>query len=154
MSTVAVGDAAPDFTLPGVAADGTRRDFALSEFEGQPVVLAFYPGDNTAVCTKQLCSYRDNFSEFEGLDAVVLGLSPQSVLSHDEFRAKHGFPFPLLADESKDVAKAYGAIGPLGYKRSVFVIDRGGIIRWKHVAALVGVTYKNTKTIADVLKTL
>src|SRR5690606_7263802 len=115
---------------------------------------AFYPGDGTAVCTRQLCSYRDDFAEFGELDAAVLGISPQGVASHDDFRARHGFPFPLLADESKAVAAAYGVLGPLGYKRSVFVIDGGGIVRWQHVAALVGATYKSTKTITKVLRSL
>ncbi len=77
-----VGDPAPDFTLPGVAG-GERRDYTLSEFRGQKVVLAFYPGDFTPGCTRQMCSYRDHFDEFAGVEAVLLGISPQSVFIVD-----------------------------------------------------------------------
>ena len=115
------------------------------------MVLAFYPGDFTPVCTKQLCSYRDAFADFEDLDAVVLGISAQDEASHEKFTDKYNFPFPLLADQGSAVAREYGIVGPLGLKRSVFVIDGDGIVRWKHVAALVGVTFKGPKAIQDAL---
>ena len=93
---VAIGADAPDFTLPGT--DGTdegRRDYTLSEFRGQPVVLVFYPGDNTPVCTRQLNSYTAEIDEFEGVGAQVLALSPQDIASHDGFADKQGgFGFP------------------------------------------------------------
>src|SRR5215212_3666755 len=79
---VEVGEEAPDFTLPGVC-DGERRDYTRSEFRGQKVVLAFYPGDNTPGCTRQMCSYRDDFSDFEATGAALLGISPQDVESHE-----------------------------------------------------------------------
>src|SRR5947199_339805 len=95
--TVEVGQAAPDFTLPGII-DGERRDYTLSEFRGHKVVLAFYPGDDTPGCTRQMCSYRDDISKFEEVDAVLLGISPQDVDSHERWAQKRNLHFPLLAD--------------------------------------------------------
>ena len=152
--TAECNDPAPDFTLAGRSPDGTTSDFSLADFRGKKVVLAFYPGDFTPVCTKQLCSYRDQFAEFEGVDATVLAISPQGVESHDKFASRFNFPFPLLADPDQTVGKAYGITGPLGYKRAVFVIDEHGVLRWKHVAALVGVTYKGARTLVDVVSSL
>src|SRR5437867_2319095 len=139
--TLRPGDNAPDFTLAGTQG----RDYTLSEFRGQPVVLAFYPGDNTLVCTRQLNSYSGDIEEFEGVGAQVLAISPQDVESHEGFSCKHaGFKFPLLADTEKEVGRAYGILGPLGfYRRSVFVVDADGVIRYAHRAA-VGVTYRRT----------
>src|SRR5207253_1044839 len=110
--TVEVGQAAPDFTLPGIV-DGQRRDYTLSEFRGHKVVLAFYPGDDTPGCTRQMCSYRDDISKFEEVDAVLLGISPQDVDSHERWAQKRNFHFPLLADTDRAVAKAYGVAAPL-----------------------------------------
>ena len=136
--TVGVGDAAPDFVLPGTG----DRSHRLSDHRGKVVVLVFYPGDNTAVCTRQLNAYNDELAQFEGLGADVLAVSPQGVPSHEDFSARHGFGFPLLADTDKAVAGAYGALGPLGFvRRSVFVIDAAGTIRWLH-RAIAGVTYR------------
>lgn len=139
--SVAVGDAAPDFELEGT---GGRR-YRLSDFRGQAVVLAFYPGDNTPVCTKQLNAYTDDISAFNDVGAQVFGISPQSVESHEVFSSKQGgFGFPLLADVDKAVGEAYGLIGPLGfYRRSAFVIDAEGIIRYAH-RAVAGLTYRPT----------
>lgn len=129
--TIQVGDPAPDFTLPGVEGT-TRRDYTLSSYRGQKVVLAFYPGDFTPGCTKQMCSYRDNFEDFSGVDAVVLGISPQDVDSHERWIAEKHLPFPLLADVDKKVIEAYDIAAPLiGVRRSVFLIDTGGIVRWR-----------------------
>jgi peroxiredoxin Q/BCP len=96
---VAVGDEAPDFTLPATGGE----EVSLSSFRGRPVVLVFYPGDDTPVCTVQLTSYNDDLSEFEDVGAQILGVSPQDVASHEAFSAKHGFSFPLLADTDKAV---------------------------------------------------
>ena len=105
MSTVKVGQPAPDFVLPGT--DGTpegHRDYSLGEFAGRPVVLVFYPGDNTPVCTRQLNSYTSDIDAFREVDAQVLAISPQSVESHDAFSSEQGgFAFPLLADTDKAV---------------------------------------------------
>jgi peroxiredoxin Q/BCP len=135
-----VGDPAPDFTLPGTG----DRSYSLSEYRGQPVVLVFYPGDNTPVCTKQLTSYTTDISQFDGVGAQVLAISPQSVDSHDGFAAKHAFKFPLLADTDKRVAALYGTLGPLGYpRRSAFVVDAGGVVRYAH-RAIAGLTFRST----------
>jgi peroxiredoxin Q/BCP len=139
-SNPSVGDVAPDFTLPGTGG----RSYSLSEYRGQPVVLVFYPGDNTPVCTKQLTSYTTDIGQFDGVGAQVLGISPQSVESHEGFAAKHGFKFPLLADTDKRVAGLYGTLGPLGYpRRSVFVVDAEGMVRYAH-RAIAGLTFRST----------
>jgi peroxiredoxin Q/BCP len=139
-SGITVGDTAPDFTLPGTG----ERSYSLSEYRGQPVVLVFYPGDNTPVCTKQLTSYTADIGEFEGVNAQVLAISPQSVDSHEGFAAKHGFKFPLLADTDKRVAGLYGTLGPLGFpRRSVFVVDSDGVVRYAH-RAIAGLTFRST----------
>ena len=138
MPAVAVGDTAPDFTLPGTGG----RSYTLSEFRGHPVVVVFYPGDNTPVCTKQLNAYTGDIGQFEAVGAQVLAISPQSVDSHEAFSAKHGFKFPLLADADKKVAGQYGTLGPLGYpRRSVFVVDASGIVRYAH-RAIAGLTFR------------
>ena len=133
MSKLTIGDAAPDFTLVGT--DGTsHRDYTLSDYRGQAVVLVFYPADNSPVCTVQLGSYNDHFDQLAGAGAQVLALSPQSIESHDEFHKAHGpFEFPLLADVDKAVGEAYGILGPLGfYRRSIFVVGPTGIIGYAH----------------------
>lgn len=152
MAAPSVGDAAPDFTLSGVE-NGEQRDYTLSEFRGRPVVLAFYPGDNTAVCTKQLNSYSDDIGAFGEVDAQVLALSPQSIDSHIGFAEKQeGFAFPLLADTEKTVAAAYGILGPLKfYRRSVFVIDAEGKVVYSHRAP-VGLTFKPTSELVAAVR--
>jgi len=140
MASPGLGDTAPDFTLPGTGG----RSYSLSEYRGQPVVVVFYPGDNTPVCTKQLTSYTENIGQFADVGAQVLAISPQSVESHEGFAAKHGFTFPLLADTDKKVAGLYGTLGPLGFpRRSVFVVDGDGVIRYAH-RAIAGLTYRST----------
>jgi peroxiredoxin Q/BCP len=142
---------APDFSLPGVV-NGVRQTFRLSDAVGAPVVLAFYPGDDTPVCTRQLCSYQDDLSILTDLDAQVWGISSQDVDSHERFAARRGLTFPLLADTDRTVQKLYDVAGPLGHtKRSIFVIDGSGVLRWSHVSTL-GVTYRDTGTIAAALK--
>lgn len=137
---VGVGEVAPDFTLEGTG----DRAYTLSEYRGQAVLLVFYPGDNTPVCTMQLNTYSSDIGQFDELGAQVLGISPQSVESHEQFSGVHNFTFPLLADTDKSVARAYGVLGPVGfYKRSVFVVDRGGIIRYAH-RATAGLTFRKT----------
>src|SRR4051794_15297716 len=146
MAKVDVGDAAPDFELPG--SDG--KAFKLSEHRGKNVVLAFYPGDATTVCTKQFCSYRDNSERIDELDAEVIGISPQSVDSHERWVEEQELNVPLLADEDLAVSKSYGVTGWLGplarftelkdapggryIQRAIFVIDADGIVRYRHVS--------------------
>ena len=125
--TVQVGEQAPDFTAAGTG----DRSYTLSEYSGRPVVLVFYPGDATAVCTMQLRSYNNGIDQFADLDAVVLGLSPQDVASQETFSADEKFEFPLLYDEDKRIGELYGVLGPLGfYRRSVFVIDATGKVTY------------------------
>jgi peroxiredoxin Q/BCP len=146
--TIRVGEVAPAFELPGTGG----RTYSLADQRGQVTVLAFYPGDDTAVCTVQLNSYNDDLAEFVDVGAAVWGISPQGVESHERFSAKHGFRFPLLADEGKAVGEAYGILGPLGfYRRSVFVVDGEGIVRYAH-RSLVGATYKKTPELVDAIK--
>ena len=138
MAKVDVGDAAPDFELPGSGG----KTYKLSDYRGRKVILAFYPGDFTAVCTRQFCSYRDNGEQLDCLGAEVLGISPQSVESHERFTEEKRLNVPLLADEDKSVAGAYGIVaGPL-VRRAIFVVDEQGVIRYRHVA-LVGMSYQD-----------
>ena len=138
--SVGVGDQAPDFTLPGTGS----RTYSLDDYRGKPVVVVFYPGDDTPVCTKQLNAYSDDIGSFSDVGAQVLAISPQSVESHERFAGKHGFSFPLLADTDKAVAGRYGTLGPLGFpRRSVFVVDGEGIIRYAH-RAIAGLTFRPT----------
>ena len=144
-----VGDAAPDFEL-----EGTQGSFRLSDHRGERVVLLFYPGDNTTVCTKQFCSYRDNADAFGELEATVVGISSQSVDSHQGWSEKHGLNVPLLADEGGDVAKQYGAHTPIvGTKRAVIVIDEDGIVRSRH-DHLLGLDYQSVDDLREALATL
>ncbi|HEV7759509.1 MAG TPA: peroxiredoxin [Acidimicrobiales bacterium] len=151
---VGVGDPAPDFTLPGTdgSAEG-HRDYALADYRGEVAVLVFYPGDNTPVCTRQLNTYSEEVAEFEGLDARILAISPQSVESHDGFsEAQGGFAFPLLADAGKVVGKRYSVLGPVGfYRRSVFVVDAEGILRYCH-RAVAGLSFRPTAELVDAVR--
>jgi thioredoxin-dependent peroxiredoxin len=151
------GRAAPDFTLPGVLltdGDAVEADYTLSAHRGRPVVLAFYPGDNTSVCTKQLCSYTSGLENFTNFGADVWAISPQGLASHEQFARKYSLAFPLLADEGLKVSRQYGiTLGGAGLRRSVFVIDADGTLRWKHVT-LVGLTFPSAEAIAAQLAAL
>ena len=125
-----VGDPAPDFELPG---DGGQT-VKLSDFRGKRIVLYFYPKDDTPGCATQACGFRDAYPQIEEQNAVVLGISPDGVKSHQKFKTKHNLPFILLADEDHAVAEAYGVWGKksmygreyMGIIRSHFVIDEKG----------------------------
>ena len=155
--TPEIGQVAPDFTLPGIQLTGSelsQSEYTLSQHRGQPLVLAFYPGDNTAVCTRQLCSYTSGLESFTGFGASVWAISPQGLASHEGFARKHGLAFPLLADEDLTVARLYGiTMAGVGLRRSVFVIDASGVLRWRHVT-LVGLTYPAASTISAQLAAL
>ena len=145
-----MGDQAPEFTLPSTG--GT--DVSLRDFRGRPVVLVFYPGDDTPVCTKQLNSYNDELGQFDALDAQVLGISAQGVDSHERFAEKHGFRFPLLADPDKKVAGLYGTLGPIGFpRRSVFIVDGDGVVRYAH-RAIAGLTFRPVSELVEALQKL
>ena len=149
-----IGSAAPEFSLEGSDnTDEGRHIYSLADYRGQVVVLVFYPGDNTPVCTRQLNAYTDDIERFEEVGARVLAISPQSVVSHDEFSCKQGgFAFPLLADTDKVVGERYGILGPLGfYRRSIFVIDGEGILRWAH-KAVAGITFRPTTELVEAVR--
>jgi peroxiredoxin Q/BCP len=138
VAKLAVGDPAPDFELPGTG----DRTYRLRDYRGRKLVLAFYPGDFTAVCTKQFCSYRDQSDRLDGLGADVLGISPQSVESHERFAEEKRLNLPLLADEDKSVARAYGVVAGPMVRRAIFVIDEEGVVRHRKVT-LTGLTYES-----------
>jgi thioredoxin-dependent peroxiredoxin len=142
------GEPAPDFEL-----DGTDGSFRLSDHRGERVVLLFYPGDNTAVCTKQFCSYRDNAEAFGALDATVVGISSQGVESHLGFSEKHGLNVPLLADEDGAVARSYGAHAVVGTKRAVIIVDEEGIVRHRH-DHLLGLDFQTVGDLREALDSL
>jgi peroxiredoxin len=125
-------DKAPLFVLP----DDQGGQFSLAEQVGRKVLLVFYPGDDTPVCTKQLCDYRDGVEAFAGLGVEVVGISNDSADSHRRFREKHGLPFTLLTDTDLAVAVLYDSKGMLGMKRSVFLVDEQGVIRYLHIESV------------------
>jgi peroxiredoxin Q/BCP len=140
------GDPAPDFEL-----EGTEGRFRLSEHRGQRVILLFYPGDNTPVCTRQFCSYRDHAEELGDLDAVVVGISAQDLDSHAGFVAKHGLNVPLLADVDGAVAKLFGAHRPVvGTSRAVIIIDAEGTVRARHDHRL-GLDFQSVDELREML---
>jgi peroxiredoxin Q/BCP len=129
-----VGAPAPDFTLT----DGEGQQWRLSDQRGKVVVLLFYPGDETPICTKQMCSVRDRWQDYAATGATVVGISTDSVESHKKFSEHHGLPLRLLADTDGAVSRAYGArsLLPGRTARSVFVIDAGGILSHRKVQPL------------------
>lgn len=144
-----LGTAAPDFVAP--ADDGST--FKLSQLRGKRVLLVFYPGDDTPVCTAQLCEYRDGIEEFTDLNATVIGISAQDAASHLRFKAKRQLPFTLLSDPELEVAKMYGAKGLLGMKRATFLIDEQGVLRYQHVE--VAALFRRTREqLVDAIKAL
>src|SRR5690349_10672164 len=146
MAKLDVGDRAPDFELPGTG----EQTYRLSAYRGRNVLLASYPGDATTVCTKQFCNYRDEGDRLDELDAEVLGISPQSVDSHEHWVKEQELNVPLLADVDLAVSRRYGVtgwIGPLGrlaglketpggryIMRSIFILDEEGIVRHRQVS--------------------
>jgi peroxiredoxin Q/BCP len=129
-----IGSPAPDFTLQ----DGAGAEWRLLDKRGQTVVLLFYPGDETPICTKQLCSVRDRWEDYAATGAEVVGISTNTVESHKAFAEHHNLPLRLLSDTDGEVRRAYGALSLIPNKtaRSVFVIDPAGIIRYRKVQPL------------------
>jgi peroxiredoxin Q/BCP len=137
--TVKAGDDAPDFDLP---TDGGGR-FRLSERRGFPVVVYFYPKDDTSGCTKEAIGFSERKADFDEMQTTILGISPDAPKSHDKFKAKHGLTFTLAADEEKEAANAYGVWVEksmygrkyMGVDRSTFLIDRNGVVArvWRNV---------------------
>ncbi len=132
MTKLKKGDSAPDF----MAVNQDEKSVSLADFKGKKLILYFYPKDNTSGCTNEACNFRDNYDFWLSKGYAVVGVSPDSVASHQKFIAKHGLPFPLLSDSEKKIIKAYGAWGPKklygreyeGLIRSTFVIDEEGKI--------------------------
>lgn len=145
------GSQAPDFALP----DQYNNAVSLQQYRGSYVLLIFYPGDNTFVCTRQLCNYRDNWEEFERRNIALLGINPAPMEQHRAFAEKYDFPFPLLADTEKQVGRRYGAIGFLGItKRAYVLVDPTGTILYSE-HELTSLTRKSTYkllTIFDALR--
>jgi peroxiredoxin Q/BCP len=129
-----VGAPAPDFTLK----DGNGDEWRLSANRGKVVVLLFYPGDETPICTRQMCSVRDRWEDYSTTGAEVVGISTDSVESHQKFAEHHELPLRLLSDPSAEVANLYGArsLIPGKVARSVFVIDANGVMRYRDVRPL------------------
>ncbi len=122
-SSLPPGTDAPPFILP----DENGDVFVLNQNRSRYVVLVFYPGDDTLVCTKQLCELRDNWQRLEARGAIAVGINQGDAASHGSFKKKHGYPFPLLVDSGKRIAKLYNA-GGLMTRRTVYVIGKGGKI--------------------------
>ena len=122
---LAVGSKAPGFTLPSESG----RKVKLSAFRSKNVVLVFYPGDDTLICRRQLCEFRDAWPEIHGLNVVVFGVNPGSAESHREFSERHEFPFPLLVDAGQQVAALYNSDGGM-VNRTVYLIGPDGLVRY------------------------
>ena len=142
-----VGDVAPDFELPSQSGDPVK----LSDYKDHWVVVYFYPADDTPGCTKEACSFRDNYEDFTDAGAVVIGISKDSVDSHVKFAAKHDLPFTLLSDEGAKVAKAWGVGKSLGILpgRVTYVISPQGVVRKKFSSQL-----QATKHTTEALETI
>jgi peroxiredoxin Q/BCP len=128
MASITVGDAAPDFTLP----DHQGNRVSLADYRGrQAVVVFFYPKDDTPVCTKEACSFRDSYEDFADAGAAVLGVSQGSEAAHASFARKHSLPFPLLVDADDGLRRAFGVPKTLGLLpgRVTYVIDKEGVVR-------------------------
>ena len=140
LTEIGVGDAAPEFS----ASDDQGKTHRLSEYKGKTVILYFYPKDNTSGCTTEACAFRDSFTQYKRKGAVILGVSPDSVKSHANFKSKYELPFPLLADENKKLCQAYGVWKEksmydrkyMGVERSTFLIGPDGRIKalWRKVS--------------------
>lgn len=139
---VSEGSKAADFTLPGIDEEGNEKTYSLKDFKGKRLVLYFYPKDETPGCTQEACDFRDNMARLLK-NAIVAGVSPDSVASHKKFRENHAIPYPLLSDPDRKTALDYGAYGEktmygkktMGILRSTFLIDEKGVVKkaWRNV---------------------
>jgi peroxiredoxin Q/BCP len=147
-NNLSVNEPAPDFTLK----DGNGDDWRLSDQRGKVVVLLFYPGDETPVCTRQMCSVRDRWEDYRETGAEVVGISSDSVESHRKFAEHHDLPLRLLSDPDREVARRYSALSliPGRVARSVFVIDAKGILRYSDVRPIGLFKPKDDVTIAAI----
>jgi len=140
-----IGSQAPDFTLP----DGQGKQWRLSAHRGKTVVLLFYPGDETPICTKQLCSVRDRWEDYSATGAEVVGISTNNVESHKSFAENHSLPLTLLADVDRKVIEAYDVESwlPNRTARSVVVIDPQGVVQFREVHRIGLIRPKDDKII-------
>lgn len=131
LTNIQVGSPAPDFTLT----DTENRQWSLNEKRGRIVALLFYPGDETLVCTKQLCSVRNNWSQYLETGAEVVGISPGTKEEHQQFAERHNLPMPLLVDDGRQITQIYGKHWwmPVWATRAVVVVDARGIVRYQNV---------------------
>ncbi len=142
---IAEGTKAPDFTLP----DSEGNNVSLADYSGKKVLLVFYPGDDTPVCTTQLCSYRDNFSQFTNRGVNILGISTNSVESHKSFSSRHELPFPILSDTEHSVSKLYDAMSFLGMSQRAYVyIDEHGVVQLSF-SEMLPLFYKTTQDLLE-----
>ena len=141
-----LGKQAIDFELP----DSNGKKISLKDYNGKKLLLVFYPGDNTMVCTKQLCSYSDGCDGFRDLGVEIVGINKDSIDSHKEFGAKYNFKFPLLSDTTGKICEGYGASGLLGTKRAMYLIDETGKIIFEDIT--LPLLYKSSEEVLDSVK--
>jgi len=144
-----VGDKAPDFSLKSTSGETV----SLSQFKGQKnVLLAFFPLAFTGVCTKENCAFTEDYSKFEGKDTVVLPLSVDATPSLNEFRAKHKMTHHILSDFKREAGRAYGVLDEEKFftKRAYFLVDKQGVVRWKHVEPELGMSRTNQELLAAI----
>ena len=148
MTNLNLNSPAPEFSLP----DGEGNQWRLSDHHGKVVVLLFYPGDETPICTAQLCSVRDRWEDYVATGAEVVGISKDSVESHRKFAEHHELPLRLLSDLNGEISELYGArsLIPGKVARSVFVVDPEGILRYADVRPLGLFKPKDDATIAEI----
>lgn len=139
---------APDFTLP----DSEGKNVSLSDYKGKKVLIVFYPGDDTMVCTKQLCSYSSGFEDFQKLGVEIVGINMDSIESHKKFKDKYKLAFPLLSDPSGEVCVKYNAKGLLGMKRSTYLVDENQVVIFEN--EVLSVFYKDKDDIMGAIKEL
>ena len=151
MPEVNVGDKAPDFSLKSTSGEMV----SVSQWKGQKnVLVAFFPLVFTGVCTKENCAFSDDYSKFEGKDTVVLPVSVDATPSQNEFRAKHAMKHHLLSDFKREAGRAYGVLDEEKFftKRAYFLVDKSGVVRFKHVEAELGHSRTNEELLAEIGK--
>ena len=146
-----VGDKAPDFSLKSTSGE----TLSLSQFKGQKnVLLAFFPLTFTGVCTKENCAFTEDYAKFEGKDTVVLPISVDATPSQNEFRSKHKMTHNILSDFKREAGRAYGVLDEEKFftKRAYFLVDKQGVVRWKHVEPELGMSRTNQELLAEIDK--
>lgn len=143
-----LNEKAPDFTLP----DSEGKPVSLSQFKGKKLLVVFYPGDDTMVCTKQLCSYSSGFEDFQKLGIEIVGINMDSVESHKKFKEKYKLAFPLLSDSNGNICNLYNAKGLLGVKRSTYLLDETQNIIFEN--EVLPVFYENKDDIIGAIQKL